>query len=213
MPVALPRRPFLYAIVDVASLGGRRVGAAVADLVAGGAALLQLRAKGIADGLFLDLALEAVAAARIAGVALLINDRADIARLAAADGVHLGQADLSPADARRVLPAAALVGLSTHNAEQLDRAATEPADYRRGRPRLSNPQQDPPRSRRGAGFRSPCARRDLEAPRRHRRDHGGQRRAGGGRGGADGVAVISALLSAEDVAAAARELVRALATS
>ena len=101
LPVALPRRPFLYAIVDVASLGGRRVGAVLGDLARGGAGLVQLRAKGIADGPFLDLALEAVAAARIAGVPVLINDRADIARLAAADGVHVGQEDLSPADARQ----------------------------------------------------------------------------------------------------------------
>jgi thiamine-phosphate pyrophosphorylase len=212
LPVALPRRPFLYAIVDVASLGGRRVGAAVADLVAGGAALLQLRAKGIADGLFLDLALEAVAAARLAGVALLINDRADIARLAAADGVHLGQADLSPADARRVLPADALVGLSTHNAEQLDRAAAEPADY------LAVGPVFPTRSKASADpvVGLDFVRRARGVTPRPLVAIGGITAANAAQvvgAGADGVAVISALLSAEDVAAAARELVRALATS
>lgn len=212
MPVALPRRPFLYAIVDVEFLGGRRVGATVADLVAGGAAIVQLRAKGIADGLFVDLALEAVAAARIAGVALLINDRADIARLAAADGVHLGQGDLSPADARRVLPADAVVGLSTHNAEQLDRAAAEPADYLAVGPVFPTRSKDRPDPVVGLDF----VRRARGLTQKPLVAIGGITAANAAQAvgaGADGVAVISALLSAEDVAAAARDLLRALATS
>ncbi|MFI5185000.1 MAG: thiamine phosphate synthase, partial [Vicinamibacteria bacterium] len=80
--VALPARPFLYAILDTSRLGARGVGAAVAEVAQGGAGLVQLRAKGAADGVFLEWAREAVAAARRAGVPILINDRADIARLA-----------------------------------------------------------------------------------------------------------------------------------
>jgi thiamine-phosphate pyrophosphorylase len=212
LPVALPRRPFLYAIVDVASLGGRRVGATLADLARGGAGLVQLRAKGIADGLFLELALEAVAAARIAGVPVLINDRADIARLAAADGVHVGQEDLSPADARRVLPEGAIVGFSTHNIGQLERAVAEPVDYVAVGPVFPTRSKTRP---------DPVVGLDLVRRARGITEKplvaiGGIAPANAAQvvaAGADGVAVISALLSAEDVSAAARELVRALAAS
>jgi thiamine-phosphate pyrophosphorylase len=69
------------------------------------------------------------AAASSAGATFIVNDRADIARLAGASGVHLGQTDLSPADARLVLDESAVVGLSTHNAGQTRLALTEPVDY------------------------------------------------------------------------------------
>ena len=58
-----------------------------------------------------------------------MNDRADIARLSGAAGVHVGQDDLSPAQVRGILGADAIVGLSTHTTEQLDRALREPIDY------------------------------------------------------------------------------------
>jgi thiamine-phosphate pyrophosphorylase len=196
----------------VASLGERRVGATLADLARGGAGLVQLRAKGIADGLFLELALEAVAAARIAGLPVLINDRADIARLAAADGVHLGQEDLSPADARRVLPEGAIVGFSTHDIGQLERAAAEPVDYVAVGPVFPTRSKVRP---------DPVVGLDLVRRARSITEKplvaiGGIAPANAAQvvaAGADGVAVISALLSAEDVSVAARELVRALAAS
>jgi thiamine-phosphate pyrophosphorylase len=188
------------------------VAAVVADLAGGGAGLLQLRAKGMADGLFLDLALEAVAAARAAGVPVLINDRADVARLAGADGVHVGQEDLSPADARRVLPPGAIVGLSTHDTTQLARSATEPVDYVAVGPVFptrtktrADPVVGPEFVRRARSMTA----KPLVAI-------GGISVANAAEvvaAGADGVAVISALLSAENVAAAARDLVRALEAS
>ena len=58
-----------------------------------------------------------------------MNDRADIARLAGAAGVHVGQDDLTPAQVRAVVGPGAIVGLSTHTSEQLDRAVREPIDY------------------------------------------------------------------------------------
>lgn len=60
---------------------------------------------------------------------VIVNDRADIARLAGADGVHVGQTDLSPADVRRIVGDSAIVGLSTHTREQVDRALQEPVSY------------------------------------------------------------------------------------
>jgi len=58
-----------------------------------------------------------------------VNDRADIAVLAAAAGVHVGQEDLGPAEVRRAFPALRLVGLSTHTPVQIDQAVGQPIDY------------------------------------------------------------------------------------
>jgi len=60
---------------------------------------------------------------------VVINDRADLARLSAADGVHVGQEDLTPSAVRSLVGEAAIVGLSTHTPEQVDRAVLEPVSY------------------------------------------------------------------------------------
>jgi thiamine-phosphate pyrophosphorylase len=125
------RIPSLNAIVDVeaaARIGRRPIDVARAFL-SGGARFLQLRAKTLAGGEFLDLAAEMADAARSAGAMLLINDRADIARLSGADGVHVGQEDLAPADVRAAVGAPTIVGLSTHTAAQIDAAVAQPIDY------------------------------------------------------------------------------------
>ena len=64
-----------------------------------------------------------------ANAIVIVNDRADIARLSGADGVHVGQDDLPPAPVRRVVGADAIVGLSTHTPEQVDAAVREPVTY------------------------------------------------------------------------------------
>jgi len=78
---------------------------------------------------FLATAAALVQLARLHQARVIINDRSDIARLADADGVHVGQEDLSPAAVRRLLGDGAIVGLSTHTAEQVDRAVLEPVSY------------------------------------------------------------------------------------
>jgi thiamine-phosphate pyrophosphorylase len=95
----------------------------------GGARFLQLRAKRLPGGALLELASALVASARPAGAVVIVNDRADIARLSDADGVHVGQDDLRPAAARALVGAAAVVGVSTHTAAQLDAAMNEPISY------------------------------------------------------------------------------------
>jgi thiamine-phosphate pyrophosphorylase len=95
----------------------------------GGARLLQLRAKTLQSGAFLELAEAMVDDARMADAAVIVNDRADIAVLARAAGVHVGQEDLVPADVRRVTGPDAAVGLSTHTDEQIGRALAEPISY------------------------------------------------------------------------------------
>jgi thiamine-phosphate pyrophosphorylase len=123
--------PRLYVIVDVEVAG--RAGWTPRDLtdayLSGGARLLQLRAKTLPSGAFLDLARELASLARTAGARLIVNDRADVAVLAAAAGVHVGQDDLPPHDVRTIAGESSLVGLSTHTREQIEEAVTSPISY------------------------------------------------------------------------------------
>ncbi len=123
--------PRLNAIVDVdvaGQSGWQPIDLAQAYL-AGGARFLQLRAKHLSAGDFVALARAMAAAAHEREALFVVNDRADLARLAGADGVHVGQEDLSPAAVRRIVGDTAIVGLSTHTPEQLDLALGEPVSY------------------------------------------------------------------------------------
>jgi thiamine-phosphate pyrophosphorylase len=97
--------------------------------VSGGARFLQLRAKQLPGAALLELAHAFVAIVHSSGGIAVINDRADIAKIAGADGVHLGQDDLPPRAARTILGPSALIGYSTHSVEQIEAAAGEPVDY------------------------------------------------------------------------------------
>lgn len=123
--------PPLYAILDADTAA--HAGWAVPDLarafVRGGARFLQLRAKHTSSGDFLEMARAVVGVAKPAGALVIVNDRADIARLAGAAGVHVGQEDLAPDAVRQIVGDAAIVGLSTHTPEQLEAALDAPADY------------------------------------------------------------------------------------
>lgn len=94
-----------------------------------GIRLIQLRAKTLQSGAMLELAIRLAGLCREAGAIFIVNDRADIARLSSSAGVHVGQDDLSPADARLVVGADAVVGMSTHGTEQLARALDQSVDY------------------------------------------------------------------------------------
>ncbi|HXI28376.1 MAG TPA: thiamine phosphate synthase [Vicinamibacterales bacterium] len=121
----------LCAIVDADAAvraGWRPVDLATAFLD-GGARFLQLRAKAMASGPLLETTAAIMALARSYGATLIVNDRADIARLAGAGGVHVGQDDLAPAAVRAIVGPDAIVGLSTHTIEQIDRAVGEPVGY------------------------------------------------------------------------------------
>jgi thiamine-phosphate pyrophosphorylase len=122
--------PRLYAIVDVdvAVSRGFDARALAAAYVSGGARLLQLRAKSTGPGALVELARAIVADAHQHGALVVINDRPDVARLAGADGVHVGQDDLPPDAVRRVWDAP-ILGLSTHSREQFAAAMRTTATY------------------------------------------------------------------------------------
>lgn len=100
-----------------------------AAVVRGGAGCLQLREKGLTDREWLDRARRLRELTREHGVLLAVNDRPDIARLAGADVVHVGQDDVSVREVRHVAGAAVLVGKSTHTPAQFDAALAEEPDY------------------------------------------------------------------------------------
>jgi len=95
----------------------------------GGARFLQIRAKDASGAEFLAIATRMVELGHAHDALVIVNDRADIARLSGADGVHVGQDDLSPADVRTVVGDRAIVGLSTHTVEQLTVAVLQPVTY------------------------------------------------------------------------------------
>jgi thiamine-phosphate pyrophosphorylase len=97
-------------------------------LLEAGAKILQYRNKTFFSRAAFEDARRIGELCREAGALFVVNDRADIAKLLDA-ALHLGQDDLAPSDARRVLPAPAIIGLSTHNEEQLRAADREPVDY------------------------------------------------------------------------------------
>ncbi len=177
---------------------------------AGGAAVVQLRAKHATDGEILAWAIEIRRLTRARGVLFFVNDRFDLALAAAADGVHLGQHDLPPArvppEARRRL----LLGRSTHTAEEVEAARSEPLDYVAFGPIFATSSKDAEHAPRGlarlaaavaaSGGRPVVAIGGIDAT------HVAEVRAAG----ALAVAVISAVADADDPVAATRTLADAL---
>lgn len=101
----------------------------VAACIRGGVDVVQLREKELDDRVLLERAAVVGGVCRDAGVPFILNDRPDLALACGADGVHVGQDDVPPAIARRIVGDDALVGLSTHAPEELAAAAREPVDY------------------------------------------------------------------------------------
>lgn len=198
----------IYPIVDPAA---RAQGDAVdlADAVlAAGAGLLQLRMKDAPTGRFVDAARAVKTVADRRSVPLVVNDRADIAALIGAAGVHLGQEDLPPHEARRILGESAIIGFSTHDPGQVEQAGRSGAvDYLAFGPIF------PTRSK-----ANPDPVQGLDGLRRARQLCSLPLVAIGGitrdnladvlRAGADAVAIIGAIASGADPTETTRELLR-----
>jgi len=198
----------LYALIDPEQARGRDL-AELADMVVrGGATMVQLRDKVGATRAMVETA--RAIRARIAPVPLLINDRADVAFAAPADGVHVGQDDLAVEDARRLLGPQAIIGLSIKTLDQAVRAPIQHLDYACIGGVFATTSKDNPDPPIGlAGLKSIVA-----ALRSRRRDLpigaiAGIDASNAGAtiaAGADGIAVISALSAAADPQRATREL-------
>ncbi len=122
--------PRVYPILNEQTLSAK--GISLVDAARGvlrdGVSILQLRVKGDWSRAAFELGEHVRDLCRARGAALIVNDRVDIAMLLDA-GVHLGQQDLPPAAARRLMGPEKTIGYSTHNARQLEAASREPVDY------------------------------------------------------------------------------------
>jgi thiamine-phosphate pyrophosphorylase len=130
-PFGIPALPFLYPIIDTGIGTAKRLDpVTLADAyLEAGARILQLRDKNASSAESLALADRIVEKASRQGAVVIINDRADIARLSGAAGVHVGQDDMGIPDVRRLVGPEFIVGVSTHDEPQIDEALASDATY------------------------------------------------------------------------------------
>ena len=208
MAFAIPR---LYAIIDPALTHGLSPLRTAEILLEAGVKLIQYRDKQASSRALFETSVQISERVLRAGAIFIVNDRADIARIARAHGVHVGQEDLPVDWARRVLtgggssaPRAAIVGCSTHNLKQVQAAENTSADYIAFGPIFetqSKQNPDPVVGLDGLKQARQAARKPLVAI-------GGltlETAAGVIQAGADSVAVMGDLLRHPDVGLRARE--------
>jgi len=200
----------LNAIVDPERANGRSLSELTRMVVAGGATLIQLRDKHGATRQMIEEARAIKAALAGTGVRLVVNDRVDVALVAGADGVHLGQEDMRVEDARRLLGPDAIIGLSIKTVALANAAPLEQLDYVGVGGVYATTSKDNPNKPIGVnGLRDivhafHARKRDLPVCGIAGID--ASNAAAAIAVGADGVAVISALSMKSDPEAAAREL-------
>ena len=200
----------LNAIVDPERAGGRPLEELARMVVAGGATLIQLRDKHGSTRRMIEEARALKTLLAGTGVALVVNDRVDVALVAEADGVHVGEDDMFVEDARRLLGRKAIIGLSIKSVAQANAAPLELLDYVGVGGVYATTSKDNPNAPIGvAGLRE-----IVTALRARRRDLpvcgiagiDAANAAAVIEAGADGVAVISALSMSAEPQAAARQL-------
>jgi thiamine-phosphate pyrophosphorylase len=120
--------PSIYPITD-RTISGISHQEQITQLIESGAAFIQIRDKSSSSREFFKEVEGCLRLTRNAGAKLIVNDRVDIALLAGADGVHLGQNDLPPIEARKLLGDDAIIGFSTHTVKQSHTAKQLPIDY------------------------------------------------------------------------------------
>ena len=195
----------LYLVTDRSLSKGRSTAEIVAAAVAGGVSCIQLREKSCGTRKFLNEALALQPLLKSRNIPLIINDRLDIALAIEADGVHLGQSDMPLGRARKIAGDSLIIGISAESVDDALRAEQEGADYIGISPVFSTPTKTdiaPPLGLEGVrqiralvdiplvgigGINSDNAESVLAA-------------------GADGIAVVSAIVSAADPAGAAKKL-------
>jgi len=195
----------LYLVTDRRMAGSRPLAEVVGAAIRGGVTCVQLREKTCGTREFMEQADALLPMMRRRGIPLIINDRIDVALAVGADGVHLGQKDMPLASARRIFGSDRIIGVSAESLEDALAAEEGGADYLGVSPIYATPTKTDTAPALG-----------LEGLRRIRAavklplvGIGGLNRDNAAdviRNGADGVAVVSAIMKATDPEAAAREL-------
>jgi len=199
----------LYVVTDRQLTGGRPLRLVVEAALRGGARAVQLREKDLPPRELYPLALEMRQLTQAYGARLLINDRADVALAVNADGVHLTTTSLPASIARQVLGPGRLIGVSTHTRAEAQAAVEEGADFVVFGPVFFTPSK--------ASYGQPVGLDALRAVRAAVKSPilaiGGIKPANLDQvlaAGADGIAVISAIISADDPTAATQDLLARL---
>lgn len=203
-----PARLRLYLVTDRGLASGRSLVDLVIQAVAGGVTMVQIREKHLATRAFIEETRALKAALAGSGVPLIVNDRVDVALAVGADGVHLGDEDMTPVEARRLLGENAIIGLSVFDRPDPPCSC---ADYLAASPVFATPTK--PDAGPGLG---------LDGLRRLRAGLSGPLVAIGGidarnaraviDAGADGIAVVSAILGSKNPKTAAAKLLKAMNT-
>jgi thiamine-phosphate pyrophosphorylase len=195
----------LYLVTDRGLSGGRPLEQIVRDSAAGGVTVVQVREKDAGAREFLDQAFVLRQAASDLAIPLIINDRVDIALACRADGVHLGQEDMPCALARRIAGKDMIIGVSVSTVDEALEAEADGADYLGVGPLFATLTKADALPATGLGV----LRTIRQAVRIPLVGIGGITHANAGdviRAGADGVAVVSAIIASPDPGAAARAL-------
>lgn len=201
--------PRLYAILDQQRTGGRLIEDICQELLRAGLRLFQYRHKRGSSREMLETVSRLLPMIRRESGLLMVNDRADVALVAGADGVHLGQEDLPAERARGILRPGQLVGQSTHNLGQLRRSDASSADYVAFGPVFATTGKDAPDPTVGLHGLDE-ARRATSKPLVAIGGITAQNARQVIAHGADSVAVMSGLLGAGDLSARAQEFLNAL---
>ncbi|MGA2192957.1 MAG: thiamine phosphate synthase [Nitrospirota bacterium] len=194
----------LYVISDASFPGGRSHEDIVSDAVKGGARIIQLRDKLLAPDELYPIALRLRGITREAGALLIINDSIELAMAVDADGVHLGQEDLSAEAARKILGESKIIGVSTHSVEQAVAAFEAGADYIGFGPIFNTATKDAGAAKGPAAISAVKKAVNIPVAAIGGINIGNAAEAIAA--GADALAVIGAVAGARDVAAAVREL-------
>lgn len=209
----LSREPFerkllkLYLVTDRGLAGERDIADIVREAAAGGVTMVQLREKEIGTEKFIHLAKELGSVLRPLGIPLIINDRVDVALASDADGVHIGQSDMPYEDARRILGPDRIIGLSVENMEQVIEANALDVDYIGISPVFATPTKTDTAKPFGLEGLREAVRLSIHPT----VAIGGMNAATAGdvmAAGADGIAVVSAIIAAPDPRKASAELLK-----
>lgn len=199
----------LYLVTDRGLAGGRPVEAVVSEALEGGVTLVQVREKELGTRRFLEQAMAVKEAADRFGVPLIVNDRLDIALACGAAGVHLGQDDMDCPTARRLAGKNFIIGVSVSTPEEAIQAEADGADYLGVSPIFATPTKtDAPQPTGLTGLEAIRAAVGIPLV-----GIGGIHEGNAAeviRAGADGIAVVSAIMAAPDPRAASRLLLAAL---
>ena len=201
-----PRSLELYVIIDESLLGLDRIHAVLEEASRGGADAVQFRAKRLSRRQYYETSLTLLSIARRNNIPFFVNDHLDVALAISADGIHLGQNDLPCDAARRLVPSGMSLGISTHSVEQAARAVEEGADYVAIGPVFPTSTKENPEAVTGTETVRMVKKRVGSLPLIAIGGINAENAAGVIRSGADGVAVASAVILADDPQLAAQKL-------